>query len=660
MIGQTLNNRYAVTAQLGKGAMGIVYAATDKVTRQKVALKVIAHDLTPDHELLERFQREAEALRRLRHHNIVALVDMFEHKGQQVIVLEYVPGGSLAQRLRQGPLPPYPAAQLALDLCDALTSAHRLDIIHRDIKPENILLAEDGTPKLTDFGVARLMGTGTRLTGTGTQVGTPYYMSPEAWEGKPLDAQADVWSLGVVLFEMLAGRVPFAGDTVVAVMHQVLEAPLPDLAELRPEVAPELGRVVKTALCRDKAGRYRGIRPMAIDLEEALLAIRSRPARGLAAEPPKTSPAPAEVRTRPAPVGAPPAQRTAPARRPRWGWLAGGAALAAVVGGALLVCGSLGLGMLSMSGAGRAAPTVSASAVPATPAPVQTETSSPSVTVPPPTGTLAPSVTPTQVVIPPTLTLTPSPRPSATPSATPVIKTAARDDMPLVYVPEGEFLMGSADSDRLAIANEKPQRVVYLDAFWMDRTEVTNAMYARCVGAGVCVKPWNTMAQTGGSYYDNPLYANYPVAHVSWQDANTYCRWAGRRLPTEAEWEKAARGMDGRLYPWGNRTPSGLLLNFDSFSGDFVEVGQFPGGSSPYGALDMAGNAWEWVADWYAADYYATGPARNPPGPSAGENRVLRGGGWDSGANVVRAALRFWGSPYGQNDANGFRCAVSP
>jgi photosystem II stability/assembly factor-like uncharacterized protein len=159
------------------------------------------------------------------------------------------------------------ARSIALELCDALTRAHHLQIIHRDLKPENVLLAADGTPKLSDFGVARLVSEANRITNTGTQVGTPFYMAPEAWEGSQLDAQADIWALGVVLFEMLTGQVPFGGDTLIAVMNKVLNAPLPDLCQLRSEVPPGLAQVVAGMLTRDKAQRYTTMRVVAADLE---------------------------------------------------------------------------------------------------------------------------------------------------------------------------------------------------------------------------------------------------------------------------------------------------------------------------------------------------------------------------------------------------------
>jgi serine/threonine-protein kinase len=180
MIGQHLNNRYEVTTRLGKGAMGIVYRAVDTQSGRDVAVKVISSELAVDAEALERFKREGEALRKLKHPNIVEFLDAFQHEERYVIVMEYVSGGSLHELITMGTLPVARASRIALELCDALIRAHHLNIIHRDLKPENILINEDGTPKLADFGVARL-SEGTRMTRSGTQVGTPYYMSPEAW-----------------------------------------------------------------------------------------------------------------------------------------------------------------------------------------------------------------------------------------------------------------------------------------------------------------------------------------------------------------------------------------------------------------------------------------------------------------------------------------------
>ena len=218
--------------------------------------------------------------------------------------------------------------------------------------------------------------------------------------------------------------------------------------------------------------------------------------------------------------------------------------------------------------------------------------------------------------------------------------------MAMVFVAAGEFPMGSNDGD----SDEKPVHTVYLDAFWIDKYEVTNAQYKHCVAAAAC-KPWDlaVVSRWNGD--------RQPVLGVDWEDARAYCQWVGGRLPTEAEWEKAARGTDGRTYPWGNDWDAGKLNSTGTGPGRTTDLGSYPGGASPYGALDMAGNVWEWVADWYDEGYYGRSPARNPTGPDSGTSRVLRGGSWGKGSDFARCAYCSGLAPNGRSGSVGFRCA---
>jgi len=232
------------------------------------------------------------------------------------------------------------------------------------------------------------------------------------------------------------------------------------------------------------------------------------------------------------------------------------------------------------------------------------------------------------------------------------------DGMELMYIPAGSFMMGSEDGD----ADEQPVHEVYLDAYWMDRFEVTNAMFALCVQDEAC-NTQNIYADDGITYWDSS-YENHPIYIHYWGDAVDYCAWAGRRLPTEAEWEHAARGASVFRYPWGDGVPTCRLANLSGCAEGTAEVGEHADGASPYGVEDMAGNVWEWVADWYDAEYYSRSPLENPTGPSDGELRVLRGGSWGMYENSVRSANRQYENPMntyylGIHYDIGFRCAMS-
>lgn len=226
-------------------------------------------------------------------------------------------------------------------------------------------------------------------------------------------------------------------------------------------------------------------------------------------------------------------------------------------------------------------------------------------------------------------------------------------------VPAGDFLMG-ADSD-FSISDEKPIHVVYLDAFYMDTYEVTNALYEMCVDAMVCDAPKQSDSYTHPNYYGNPQFDNYPVIYVDWYMAKTYCEWRDSELPTEAQWEKAARGTDGRTYPWGDGLDCKLANYFDGIYycvGDTVIIGAYRNDNSPYEIYDMSGNVFEWVADWYSETYYKVSPSSNPLGPDMGQQRVFRGGSWaGSRDGTTRASLRSGETPDVSSWDIGFRCA---
>ncbi len=248
-------------------------------------------------------------------------------------------------------------------------------------------------------------------------------------------------------------------------------------------------------------------------------------------------------------------------------------------------------------------------------------------------------------------------------------KLPAKDEM--VSVPEGWFLMGSnKKEDRYAYLTEMPQRRVFLDAFDIDKYEVTTVQFLKFVLA-MGRSPLIDWRYDGGNFQDT--MAHHPVMHVSWFDAEAYCTWAGKRLPTEAEWEKAARGEDGRIYPWGSQAAGLSRSNFGrtGLSGPvrdrperlllyppIISVDKYDNAVSPYGLFQTSGNVAEWVADWYDKDYYKTAPDRNPKGPEKGTQKSFRGGGWIDSTPSVRAAQRNGTDPNTKMNWLGFRCAT--
>lgn len=230
------------------------------------------------------------------------------------------------------------------------------------------------------------------------------------------------------------------------------------------------------------------------------------------------------------------------------------------------------------------------------------------------------------------------------------------DDAPMALVPEGEFGMGVDGT--IGLDDERPLHKVWLAAYFMDLYEVTTSRYARFLAATGRTPPW---------LWDSvnlTIHGDRPVIGVDWDDADAYCRWTGKRLPTEAEWEKAARGTDDRRFPWGNQAPTAELANFAvgarfSYSQALMPVGHYDKAASPFGLYDMAGNVWEWVQDWYDGGYYERSPERNPVGPEQGQFKVLRGGSWSELPKYLLTYGRFKLPPTTQNSYIGFRCAKS-
>jgi formylglycine-generating enzyme required for sulfatase activity/serine/threonine protein kinase len=814
LIGKTIGH-YCILELVGEGGMATVYRARDANLKREVALKVLLQESRDPHKrerLSKRFQREALALAKLDHPNIVKVYDFGEFRGLFFLVMPFISGGSLENFLGK-PVPWLQAVRLILPVVQALEHAHRQGIIHRDVKPSNILIAASGIPVLSDFGIARMVEDEghSRLTSTGVGVGTPEYMSPEQVRGEEVDARSDLYSLGIVFYQLLTGRLPFSASTPMAVGIKHLNEPPPSARRFVPALPGEVEAVLERMLAKKPEARYpdmaeldkvlealAAVEEQRLRLEEhqrqaKLLEERRREEERLKQqrldeekirdqerirqrrlqedkareeEKQKQLLMEAEIayaderlrqqklaeekrleeerleqarleaekaqrqesarreqekaqqireekrqaqlrlkqekdqkneerlkeqyrlkqekthmdeqkrqerrkRLHPTPVtqdvvmvkANKPQKTSRPGRKPARLWLAGaGLLLLGVVGlGTWLLYPQSAQEMLAFF----AAPTQTQTDVP-TPEPSYTQTLT---HTPTPSQTQTPQATSTIISSPTVMqTATNTQVYYVVPSGTLSIGaklTSPVDGMILVYVPEGKFTMGTSDSSsngRPPNDSGYPAHKVYLDAFWIDQTEVTNGKYAQCVTAGVCEPPRYSDSFTRSSYFGNPLFNDYPVILVDWGMAHAYCEWAGRRLPTEAEWEKAARGMDGRIYPWGYESPSSDLLNYGGIVGDTVKVGSYPAGTSPYGVLDMAGNVEEWVNDldtyYPLTNYYTVSPYKNPTGPTHGQLNVIRGEDYLDKL-YLRVYDRGGGEPYDTSYTRGFRCVYS-
>ncbi len=653
--GQVLKDRYRIVRLLGQGGMGAVYKAWDLNMERPRALK---ENLDTSPEAQRQFKREAQILGDLTHPNLTKVIDHFTIPGQgQYLVMEFVEGEDLGEMLARlsGPLPLAQALGWIEQTCAALAYLHAQNppVIHRDVKPANIKVTPQGKTLLVDFGIAKVFDPQASTT-MGAKAVTPGYSPMEQYgSGQHTGPATDVYALGATLYALLSGQAPPAAP------DRNLGATLPSLQDLNPAVSPGLEAAVLKALAMQPQDRFGS----AIELAAAL---RPSPIPALQSKLPPVHLAPSIT---PRAVPGAPYSAVAWQRLPRSSWIL----LAALILGIVYLLIANASGWWPFASITSEAPTTVTKTTTAPLAVLQ-----PTLTVAAPTEAFqmataavhtADALLQTRAVTPATVTptiapstalpVTKTPRPDQPPINAILGYTWTRpaDTMRMVFIPTGEFLMGSKQGESGAYDDEYPQHMVYLDAYWIDQIEVTNAQYSLCVMAGDCQRPSSTKSATRNSYYGNAKFANYPVIYVSWDDAQAYCAWAGGRLPSEAEWEKAARGTEGRIYPWGNQTPNCNLANYIRCASDISPAGSLPGGASPYGLFDMAGNVYEWVADWYSETYYASSPASNPIGPPSGQTRVMRGGAWNYASRVVRVANRGGGVPVNRLSGVGFRCS---
>jgi len=633
--GQILNNRYRIVKLLGQGGFGAVYKAWDTRLSTPCAVKE-SLDTTP--EAQRQFLREAQILATMRHPNLPRVTDHFVLANQgQYLVMDFVEGQDLEEILRYsgGHLPEAQALGWINQVCDALTYLHSQNppIIHRDIKPANIRITPNNQAMLVDFGIAKIYDAKTGTT-KGAQAITPGYSSPEQYGQGDTDARSDIYSLGATLYTLLTSIIPEES------VQRMLGKPLILPHQLNPQISPATVATILKAMQLQPEKRYQSAvqfqTAFSHPLSERITSVTPiQTIKPVVLERPVTQVAPGQP---------------TPYPRKKFALLA-----TALFAALFLLAGITVIGYKLWSNNRSPQITQELRTIEG-----DEETSQPidsgasTATLFPPTYTASPttlSVTPSHT---PILTSTKTlEQPAATSTEDTHLRTSPQDGMVMIYIPAGTFQMGTNSGD----PEERSVHTVTLDAFWIDRTEVTNAMYALCVAEGQCTPPSSSGSFTRVSYYGNPTFDDYPVLAVNWFQANAYCNWASRQLPTEAQWEYAARGgIAGATYPWGEGIDCSRA-NYSGCVGETTEVGSYsPNG---YGLYDMAGNVWEWVVDYFS-DSYSSASVTNPTGPTSGGYRVIRGGTWDDDANSLRVTNRYGVTPERQNASIGFRCAVIP
>jgi formylglycine-generating enzyme required for sulfatase activity len=685
LVGRTIADKYAVESVVGEGGFATVYRAMHLLWKRPVALKVFKSlgDVSEKdrQKLLDEFIQEGALLADLstRTAAIVQARDiaMLETGNGQFVpymVLEWLDGATLeavlALEKAQG-LPLRTTAQVVALIepaAEALALAHRKGIAHRDVKPGNLFVLGDprgeASIKLLDFGIAKVVSDAQKIAGftkTGGQVTsfTIAYGAPEQFSRThgSTGPWTDVFALALVLVEMMTGRDPLEGDDFVQLaVASANPARRPTPRTFGLVVGDAIESVFVKALAVKPSDRFQtagdfwNALRQALRMEPMRLATdRQQAARPLSSRPPSGH-APTAVASAAFSGGGLPPSATGGANKSTTGRPSGSGKLGLFVG----------LGMAAVAAIGGVVYVVGSKKDQAT------------APLPPPSASVAASA-----ALPPSSA-------SAAPSAAAASAASCPSDM--IPIPGGSFFMGNDD----ALPIEKPAHQVVLAPYCMDRFEVSVEKYKACSDAGRCKRAGSTNDWPDISAKDQKVFdplcnvrdpearAKHPINCVDWEMSEKYCREQGRRLPTEAEWEFAARGPDGRKYPWGDDDPSAGFMNacgkecvawgtkngvdekamYDSDDGfpTTAPVGSFPKGASRYGVEDVVGNVWEWVADFYGP--YTKDEQNAPTGPAQGEERVIRGGSWNASyASWVRPTFRYKDTPTKRSYGIGFRCA---
>ena len=715
-----LDGRYQLEKRLGQGGMGVVYKARHIFLKTSHAIKIILPDLVGnDPNLVTRFRQEALAAAAIRHQNIIAVTDFGVVRGTMpFLVMEFVQGKSLQDIMaEEGAMSPVRAFELMQPICGGIAAAHRQGIVHRDLKPLNVMICDEmpisEAVKILDFGLAKiksgeLLGSFIAAQTTGL-MGSPFYMAPEQWSDEPPDARADVYSLGVMLFQMLCGEVPFKGSSIPSIMKKHLTSDVPSLASKGAEVPPEIETVVRHALEKEASHRTQSADDFARELREAMSMASSHLKRtgdsSASIDPSKTLVAPASETV-------PPTGSTT-AFDPHAGTISA-ASLAEEDHKTLFAQRELAREAAAKKKfaeeeakkreeeeAEKAKERKQLEEIVAAQTKVLEEklTQLASTMTPRPgaTGGIDPESTQIQragmttggdLSFPgtsahpfPRMDVSMAPKKS---SALPIVlvvllvlligggvggylllksKNTGTITGPgttndpgevlikadLIDIPGGKFQMGRNDS----LATEGPAHEVTLNGFQMDKNEVTNGEY------GQFVKQTNhTPPEQWGSPKPPVGLELLPVNNVSYDDAVAFAAWRSKRdgvtyrLPTEEEWEYAARnGEKDNLYPWGNEWEEGRAATAETKVGKEQPVGTYQQGANRWGVQDLIGNVWEWTSS--KASVYKGNSLQLPA--QYKDWIVARGGSYSSTANKVSGTMRDWFAPNYKNPALGFR-----